>query len=118
MDVAHDKNSKTCTINIDEEFSIQQIAEVRSLMLEAFNFAHHIIVNMENVTHADITCLQILCSAHRKALLEEKDFTCSPRIRESFKNEIKNAGFLRHKGCALDKENACLWKEGSYGSDK
>lgn len=99
-------------VRLDGELTIQDAAALRDTLLKGFEEADGIRVNVEEVETIDLSCLQILCSAHRTALALNKSFVleaCAAPVLKA----AEEAGFTRHTGCSIDISQSCVWSGGT-----
>jgi len=66
-------------------------------------------INLEGLTEADLSFLQLLCSAHRTFTTFDQPFTIAGRVPEPLLKIIAAAGYQRERGCPLDSTHSCLW---------
>lgn len=96
-------------INLTGEFEIASARELRNAILAAQGRADIVVVNLREATDVDLSLLQILCSAHRSAIGENKQFTVTGCEHEAFQKVVERSGFLRHIGCDEDTHKTCMW---------
>ena len=96
-------------IYLSGELVIQHAAELKSTLMDLFADAQHIRVDVSSVTGADISCLQVLCAAHKMAMQFDKSFQFSNAWSKAFMQTARDACFLRRDGCFPDTEKQCLW---------
>jgi len=89
--------------------TIECANELKSMLLDALNKKDHVVLNLEGVKEVDLSCLQLLCSAHRTSLKFHKQLTLAGRQPESFQQAVRDAGFTRQVGCHKDPHQKCLW---------
>ena len=104
-----DDSKKSCELSLDGDLTIRSITDAKPVFVEALILADRIAINLDKIAEVDLSCLQLLCSAHRASVGLGKHITLSPHVPESFKETARKAGYLRTKGCAFDKDAACLW---------
>jgi anti-anti-sigma regulatory factor len=100
------RKAKEIRLRIEGDLTLPRAGEVRSLLMEAFEKADHISLDLGAVAEADAAGLQLLCAAHRSAVGKGKVLECperSPQLAQA----IDAAGLWRHKGCT----DSCLWRE-------
>jgi anti-anti-sigma regulatory factor len=102
----------TITVVVTGEMTIQNAAEIRNSLLQAFSDGESLILEMDKVTEVDLAGLQLLCSAHRSSIADRKRFSVSGIYNEAIKSVILDAGFPRHSGCVEDIEKTCVWTGG------
>jgi len=93
------------TITLARDMTISSAAELKEVLNNALSGSDRIMLNLEQVTEVDLSCLQLLCSAHRTAKKREKSFTRTGDCPETLKIIAEHAGYLRHTGCV----GGCLW---------
>ncbi len=98
-------------LTLGGELTIGQAVDIKKALMTALGNTDRLIVDLENVGEADLTCLQLLCSAHRMCIRLNKRLILSGNRSEEFRNSCKASGFRRHTGCVLDAQASCIWKE-------
>lgn len=89
--------------------TIEHAGELRQMLIDAFKKTDSVKLNLEDVTEVDLSCLQLLCSAHRTSLDLNKQLLLDGGQPESFQQAIRDAGFTRPVGCRRDPHQSCLW---------
>lgn len=90
------------------ELLIENSSELKSALCEALASSPRLIVDLGKVTAADISSLQLLCSAHRSASLAGTSFRID-QTGEAIRSIAENAGYsCRTKGCRFA-IGICLW---------
>ena len=89
--------------------TINRIRQLRDELEEALGKVKNLMVNIEKATDIDLTFLQLLCSAHRTAVSQNKTLTLSGKINPAMNKAIGENHYLRSAGCILDKTKTCLW---------
>jgi anti-anti-sigma regulatory factor len=104
----NDNNS----IRFAGELTIEHAAELQTVLMESLDRLDRLCLLFENVTAVDISFLQLLCSAHRSAVKNNKILWLDRHRPEPLKLTVIEAGFGRQEGCVLDVHQTCIWKEG------
>jgi anti-anti-sigma regulatory factor len=94
---------------IEGILTVDRAEELRKALLDALNKVNHVKFDLEKVTSIDLSCLQLLCSAHRTASLMNKEFSQSGSSSEAFKKTVTSAGLPRSIGCTETMAKGCLW---------
>lgn len=89
------------------ELTIARVAELKEELSKALENSDRLLVDLSEATEIDSACLQLLCSAHRTAVRQGKEM--SLRGTEALAPILREAGFVRHIGCALDCNQSCIW---------
>jgi anti-anti-sigma factor len=98
-------------LTISGELTIHNANELKNILVNSLKGTNHIVLNLENVTDVDLSCLQLLCSAYKAARKVNKLFSLESNCPEAFKKAVYNAGYLRHTGCGLNCNKKCIWPE-------
>lgn len=113
MTFTKDDSKNEGLLNADGELTIQQAADFKDTLTKAISEVDRLEINFDKVTEVDITCLQILCSAHKTCVKVNKELSITGRQSEVLKEAIKYAGYERHKCCKVARDkNQCPWVSG------
>ena len=97
-------------IFIEGYCTIERAKEFYDKFLDALKRTDEVIVKFGNIKKVDISFLQVICSAHRTFVIEnKKKFYTNDKLPLEIKNFIKDSGYniaLEH--CHPDK---CFFKE-------
>ncbi len=103
------KDSGSGILKLEGELNIQCALPFREALLRAFEHVEKLSLDMEGLESIDISCLQLLCSAHRTFIKSNKEMTITPHnMTTSLKEAITNAGYARKGGCLLNPDGKCL----------
>jgi len=100
---------ETHVVKLQGNWTIDRANELKDLLLEALGGEKDVIVDLEGVLHVDLSCLQLLCSAHRAFAERNRGFALADRKPETFKKAVMDAGYARTLGCHKDRTENCLW---------
>ena len=100
-------------LSINGELTIQNAAELQKVLIECLEETAHLTLNLENVTEMDMSCLQLLCSAHKTTVKADKHFSIDGRASSFFQEAVNVSGYQQFTGCELDKNSSCLWVDGN-----
>ncbi len=109
MELIIDKKAKNGRLILTDELTINRIRQLRDDLDEAQGKVKNLMVDIEKATDIDLTFLQLLCSAHRSAVSQNKTLTLSGKINPAMEKAIRENHYLRQTGCIPDKTNTCLW---------
>jgi anti-anti-sigma regulatory factor len=96
-------------VTLEGSLAVGQAEELRMLLIKALIDADQVNVDFGTVTDIDLSCLQLLCSAHRSAVRMNKRLVFSSGTPAEFRQAVVEAGYARSTGCRLDRNNSCLW---------
>jgi ABC-type transporter Mla MlaB component len=106
------QSGKQGNIILDGNLTVGQAEGLRILLIKALIDAEQVRVDFGTVTDVDLSCIQLLCSAHRSATRMKRSVSLSGDWPEPFKKIVEEAGYSRLSGCRLDADNSCLWVRG------
>ncbi len=106
------QSGKQANITLDGNLTVGQAEGLRTLLIKALIDAEEVRVDFGTVTDVDLSCLQLLCSAHRSASRMKRSISLSGDWPELFKQIVEEAGYSRLAGCRLDVDHSCLWVRG------
>ena len=99
-------------VNLEGNLSIERSEELRQFFLGRFKDSDPLVLNLDGVESVHVSCLQILCSAHRSFWALDRSLTLKGKIPKGFKRGLEEAGFDRERGCPLDRSQTCLFALG------
>lgn len=90
--------------------TVERAHELKAILSESLQGHEAIVIDLEALTEVDLSCLQILCAAHRLSLRLNKRLQLGAERPEVFDRAVRTAGFARTLGCHKDPNMTCLWK--------
>jgi anti-anti-sigma regulatory factor len=106
------QSAATSILKLEGCWTIERASELRDLLVVALRGEDHVMMDLEGVTETDLSCRQLLCSAHGTFLKMHRHFALHGSQSEAFKRAVRDAGYARTLGCHRDPGNTCLWKGG------
>jgi anti-anti-sigma regulatory factor len=91
------------------ELTIRRTAEIRELLLESIGRNASTTIRIRQADLVDPAFLQLLCSAHRTAVGAGKGLSLDAENASLFRQQLADAGFVRHTGCLHDCQGSCIW---------
>ncbi|MGD9505072.1 MAG: STAS domain-containing protein [Syntrophobacteraceae bacterium] len=107
-----ERQSGAKVVTLEGDLTIQRANELKECLLEALHSSKQVLVDLAKATSVDLSCLQILCSAHRTALKLGKSLALEEGFSEGFKQAVRDLGYKRNRSCLKDGEACCLWVGG------
>jgi|SRR5208283_3638110 len=111
IDVNAEYSGDSCILTLGGELTVEHAVAIKKALITALDNADRLVVDLGNVEEVDLTCLQLLCSAHRMSVRLNKRLMLSGNRSAAFRHLFYTAGFQRHTGCLLDTQESCIWKE-------
>jgi anti-anti-sigma factor len=107
-DIKVEKKGKERVLVISGSLTIEHASEFREALIKSLEKASHVMLNMDGVTETDLSCIQLLCSAHRTFVNAKKsvELAGTPDI---LKQAARDAGYKRSIGCMQETEKTCFW---------
>lgn len=107
MDYLVQDGTETTSVAFRGDLTIQSAGEVRRVLREALDSRQTIKISLKNIESIDLSCIQILCAAHKTAFKANKQLTFDAVLPETAIRAIEQAGFHCLKTCGNNSENAC-----------
>ena len=107
MDIV--ESPETRVLRLEGNWTVERAHELKRVLLEVLKSGHGVVIELEELVEADLSCLQLLCSAHLTSLRLGKHFALHEKKSETFKRMACDAGFVRTIGCHKDPYKNCLW---------
>ncbi len=108
MNFERDASGGQGTLTLAGELTIQSAGALRDTVLQAQAGVERLLVNLEGVTGVDISCLQVLCSAHHLSVSADKQLGFTGGIPAVFRQAVADAGYAKEV-CCTDGRGTCLW---------
>jgi anti-anti-sigma factor len=104
------QTGETAVVRLQGECTVEHATHFYSALVNALGSADRVVLNFEGVTAVDVSCLQLICSAHRTVLGSEKHLSFDANQPEVFTKKVLEAGYYRTVGCHNDPLKECLWR--------
>lgn len=108
-DFSLEQSGNIAVLTVSGPVTVERAGELKQILMKALYGAEQVVLDIEGVTEVDLSCLQIICSAHRTSTKLNKRITLGNIRPEVFRRAAKCGGFERHTGCELDTTKSCLW---------
>lgn len=95
-------------LTLKAEMTIETAEELKAALLQAIEQCQQVRVAVDNVKEVDLSCIQLVCSAHRTAKAAGRSVALLG-VSSVLEETIKDAGFNRHIGCGPGGGGQCLW---------
>ena len=103
----------SCELLLEGALTIEQAAQLHDVLLQSVTDADSLTINLEKVTGADLSCLQLLCSTCKSCGIENKQLTLIGKNSDVFMQLVHDAGYSRTNKCPLNQDVPCLWIGGT-----
>jgi ABC-type transporter Mla MlaB component len=100
-------------VKLEGDLTLPYAEEIKKVFIKALLDADNVSVGFGKVRDVDLSCLQLLCSAHRSGVRFKKRMEFSGEPAAEMLNAAAAAGYSLLKGCLKgckqDCEKVCLW---------
>lgn len=103
---------QTGTIMLKGELNIQYASRLKEMLSDSLARAERLRINVEQIEEIDLSCLQVLCSAHRTAIGLQRSIEVAGTWPEDFRSVVERAGYSAGRSCGSPENVSCLWKSG------
>ena len=109
MGVTLKRSGDTRIVLLEGDLTLPQAPEIRTAFMKALVEADDVLICFGNVRELDLSCLQLLCSAHRSAARLKKRVRFEGDVPKKLYDAADIAGYSHLKGCKFDAGKSCLW---------
>lgn len=109
IDFSQEMDGKVGVLKLEGDVTIQHASKLKEALIGALSSVDNIFIDTSAVEAVDLSCLQLLCGAHRAATALQKSLQLADPVPRHFRNFVEAAGFKRHAGCRLDVMKSCIW---------
>lgn len=95
-------------ITLTGELTIANAEELKARLSQLLEAGMDMRIRVADVSAVDLSCLQLLCSAHRTAAALGKTLSLEGEMPPLLRQVMKLAGFTRRKGCSFSPHTNCL----------
>jgi ABC-type transporter Mla MlaB component len=107
------KENKTGILRLDGDLTIERAEELLEICRESLAVCDKIEVEFVSPGEIDLSCLQLLCAAHRTAVSGNKEFVFAGGRPEVLTEAGREGGFIRRQKCQMNPDRSdCLWLGG------
>ncbi len=110
MTFSFQQSGETGVLTFKGALTIEDAAELKSVIADALATSTGLVVDAAEIESTDLSCLQLLCSAHRSAVGAGKSLEILNSGGE-FAAVLRAAGYCRNAGCLRPSCSDCLWIE-------
>lgn len=112
MDSCFEGPDEAGTLLLKGDLTIRNVSELRDALLESLSTVQGLRIRLDGVEETDLSCLQLLCSAHRTAVASGKSMAIEGRWAKPFRRAVEAAGYARGGMCRSANAAFCFWRSG------
>lgn len=106
-----DAENKTGTLLVEGDLTINHISTLKDSLLDAFESAERVTVDVSLATGVDVAGVQLLCACHRFSCGRGKKMCLRLGGNSQFEKFLDDIGFAQDFICNHGNANECLWTE-------
>jgi len=106
-DLQHPEQGKA-RLALGGALTLDSANELRDILRQALDSVSELTVELAHDTEADLSCLQLLCSAHQTAINAGQQMSLCTNNSQQFQEVSCLAGLCRHQKCAIRPQEKCL----------
>ena len=100
-------------LEIEGELTIETAEELKAVLLQALQGTERLTIDLGKVTAADLSCLQMLCSAYKSCGKVDGQLTLRSQDSELFNQLLKDSGYCKTTKCPIAPNTNCMWLGGT-----
>jgi anti-anti-sigma regulatory factor len=100
-------------IILEGDLTIANTHDILTLLREGLGDERSGVITIGEVEDIDLSCLQLICSFHRAAVVAGRKLVLNDSGSPVFRAFRRDAGFERHQGCKWNPDKTCLWMKES-----
>jgi anti-anti-sigma regulatory factor len=109
MQATFNQSGNKSVIMLEGDLTLPYANALKEIFTKALQESDDVSVAIVTAHIVDLSCLQLLCSAHRSAMLLKKELTFIGSPPQAFNDAVEAAGLTHAAGCKLDNGHRCLW---------
>ena len=107
----YDSEQNCGRLEIDGDLTVSEVASLKERILEAFDQAGAVTIDLSASGAVDIAGVQLLCASHRYAEKRRQTLTLRADGNPSFLELVRQAGMARSFSCEPANGENCLLNE-------
>lgn len=99
----------TGILSFEGDVTIGHVADLKARLVEAFENANEVVVDVSMATAIDVAGVQLLCACHRFSNNQGKKMCIRLGENDRFLDFLEEVGFSRVFVCNNGNNSDCLW---------
>lgn len=104
-----DPDSAAATVTLSGSLTIESSAELHRVLSESLNDSQKILLDMQHLKDIDMPSLQLICSACKTAVLQQRVLVCETPMPECVASLGRNLGASQGLPCNHNSNEPCIW---------
>ena len=106
---SYDPDKNSGTLLVEGDMTINHISALKDRLVEAFESAEQVVVDVSATTAIDVSGVQLLCACHRFSSGRGKKMCLRLGGNAQFSHFLNEVGFAKDFICNHGDANECLW---------
>ena len=106
---SYDNQTKTGTLVLSGEMTIQHVSDLQTSLVEAFDGAEQVTIDVSATTAVDVAGLQLLCACHRMSISHGQKMCLRIGGNGGFAKFLEEVGFPLNFICDHGEKDKCEW---------
>jgi len=106
-----DAENNAGTLLVEGDMTINYIGDLKDRLVEAFESAERVTVDVSSVTSVDVAGVQLLCACHRFSSGRDKKMCLRLGENAPFAQFLDEVGFAQDFICNHGDANECIWAQ-------
>lgn len=107
----YDPDNNSGTLQVEGDMTINHISTLKDRLVEAFENADQVVVDVSAATSVDVAGIQLLCACHRFSKGRGKKMCLQVGENGDFLQFLDEVGFSQDFICSHGDTGKCLWPE-------
>lgn len=109
----YDSEQNSGCVTVDGDLTVSDVAALKERIVEAFDQAGSVTIDISASGVVDIAGIQLLCASHRYAAKRQQSLKLQIGDNQPFMDLVRQAGLGRSFSCDPGHDETCLWCEES-----
>ncbi len=109
MQATLNQSGNKSVIMLEGDLTLPHAKALKELFTKALQESDEVSIAIVTAHTVDLSCLQLLCSAHRSAIHLKKELAFIGSPPQAFNDAVEAAGLASAVGCKLENGHKCLW---------
>ena len=107
----YDTDEKSGILSVEGDFTIAHVTDLKERLVEAFDAADEVTIDVSGATAVDVAGVQLLCACHSYSCKLGKVMCLELGENQAFSDFIDDVGFSRSFVCSKGGNDDCLWNQ-------
>ncbi len=110
---SYDNETDAGTLTLQGDVTIHHVSDLKSSLIEAFESAGQVTVDVSSTTAVDVAGVQLLCASHRFSRSHGKKMCLKLGHNTRFSDFLEEVGVPLDFICSHGENDQCAWASGN-----